>query len=1099
MNDDNNVLVSIIMPVYNSEKYIDEAIQSILEQTYSNWELIIINEFGSNLECSKIIKKYSLLDKRITIKNNIEKLGISESINVGMKNSNGKYIARMDADDISLPRRIEEQVKYLNENPEIMLCGCKVEVFGEEKFDWVLETNFNQIKTNILFYSPCVHPTIMFRREIIEKGNIFYNKNYKATEDFDFFSRVLDYGEISNVNKILFKYRLYGDNATFKNNSIGYVIYNEIMDRQFKKLDLDFTEKELKLLSVHYSMKGAKYEEVLKRLIDLDLLLKKILVSNNKVKKYKNEYLFKTLHKRFKEAYDSISWACKEYDKNKARKIYDYSIFSREEFYTQELYANAAPEISVLLPTYNSENYIADTVWSVLTQSFSNFELLILNEFGSNDDTINIVKLFNDDRVVIIQNENKLGLADSLNKGIKIAKGKYIARIDADDLADIDRFKIQYEFLEKNEEYSLCGTWQEHFGINTDHIHKVPLSNDDIKANLIYNCEICHSTVMFRKKDFVDNNLFYDSSKYAEDYELWTRAINKLKFINLPQILGKYRVGSDNITQKKLELISNESSELAYKNITKNLKVNVPKEHIFYMSGWINNFNNIKSKDDYVKHMEIEKNILTDMFNNNKIYKTYNQDSLLQVINRRWKTVTNKWIYGTNLDKVEKIEDVFKENDDVLDNYNTSKQIRKQKGIKKYLKNFLMFFYRPFKYKIVDKIRQQLWDLDGNLKDSTRDIRQTVWDCEGHIKDEIYILNESINYLKNQMTSISYFNEQLLQIVDSLSQQIESRAQKTEKNLSQEFDSRVWKAEENLGQQLDSRVWKAEENLGQKLDSRVWKAEEKLSQKIDDRVLKSEENFENIHRHIDFTYRDIMILLKNNISKLNKTITLETKYPIAYESNDHLFPHGTIRDNTRYPRFIRSCEQFFDKIGKGDISFLDLGCSGGGIVLDALLRGHVGIGLEGSDESLKQQRAEWRLLENNLFTCDITKEFSLMEFNHVKKFDVISAWEVLEHIKEEDLSTLISNINKHLNDDGIFIASIANWDDIDPATGVNWHVTKHAYDWWGKVFKEQGFKIMTNEFSPLDLARGTVNPPNVYEKPYKEYDLNKTFYIVVSK
>ena len=311
------------------------------------------------------------------------------------------------------------------------------------------------------------------------------------------------------------------------------------------------------------------------------------------------------------------------------------------------------------------------------------------------------------------------------------------------------------------------------------------------------------------------------------------------------------------------------------------------------------------------------------------------------------------------------------------------------------------------------------------------------------------------------------------------------------------MDARVWKAESNLGEQLDARVWKAESNLGQQIDGRIWKAENNISDYIGSQNKYCEDEFLKLHRHLDFSYSDIFVLLDKNIENTSGAIELDTKYPVAYESNDYLVPHGTVRDDTRYPRFIHACEMYFKDREK--LAFVDLGCSSGGIVLDALLRGHEAVGLEGSDESFKQQRAQWRIIPKNLFTCDITKPFTLKKDDKLKEFDVISAWEVLEHIKEEDLPVLLENIKKHLNTGGIFIGSIANWDDIDEETRVNWHVNLHPYEWWRDRFVEVGFEIITEAFSPYDLARGTINPPHVYELPYDDFDLNKTFYIVAKK
>ena len=1108
--DKREPLVSIVMPIYNSETYLDEAILSIIHQTYKNWELLIINEFGSNEEGKRIINRYAAIDSRIRLIQNSERLGIAESLNEGLRQAKGEYIARMDGDDISLPKRIEKQVGFMEENKNILLCGVQVEVFGSEKWDWKLETYSAQIRTDALLYSPCVHPTILFRRDIIDKYNVFYNKEYKASEDYDFFTRVLEFGDIANLKEVLFKYRLYSTNATYINNNIGFKIYSDVMERQFHKLGINFSRQEVDLLSVHYSLKGLEGVEVLEKMVALDLLLKKIFyVLYNKDKK-SAPYLFKTLHRRFKESYDWLDNTCKYFDKNKAESIYKNSVFYHDEFYVQTKFASSKPKVSVLLPVYNSEKYIAETLWSLFDQTFSDFELLVLNEYGSSKEGLEVVKMFEDDRIRIIQNKEKLGLADSLNLGIREAKGEYLARIDGDDLARSDRFALQVEFLDKNREYGLVGSLQHHFGINTDYVHNVPKEHKDILAGLIYDCLVCHSTIMIRKKAFIDNNLFYDKAKQAEDYELWTRACKIFKFYNIPEVLGEYRVGEDNITKGKLAALSKESGELACKNIKETLGVEVPDSHIPFLSGWINEFESLGA-EAYKKEIVLEQNILEQMWDANKRIKYYDADALLRVINKRWRNITNTWEYNSDMgeilpmDRLFKVYDVFgKKIPEATDSSNTETE---KVSFKERIKDILRFLYKPFKHGIQYRIRRQLWDLDGHLHESTYDIKNTVWDIESRIKDCIMenigddkesnsgeSLYERLNDLEVKMNTMMEFMELKLSAQEV---KTNNNIVKSKDSLSEQLDARVWKAETNLGEQLDARVWKAESNLGQQIDGRIWKAEGNISDYVDKHTEDIKVEFTKVHRHLDFSYSDIFVLLDKNIENTSGAITLDTEYPIAYESNDYLVPHGTVRDDTRYPRFIHACEMYFKDREK--LAFVDLGCSSGGIVLDALLRGHEAVGLEGSDESFKQQRAQWRIIPKNLFTCDITKPFTLKKDGKLKEFDVISAWEVLEHIKEEDMPMLLENIKKHLNKGGIFIGTISNWDDIDEETGVNWHVNLHPYEWWRDRFAEAGFDIITEAFSPYDLARGTVNPPHVYDLPAEKFYLDETFYIVAKK
>ena len=155
-------------------------------------------------------------------------------------------------------------------------------------------------------------------------------------------------------------------------------------------------------------------------------------------------------------------------------------------------------------------------------------------------------------------------------------------------------------------------------------------------------------------------------------------------------------------------------------------------------------------------------------------------------------------------------------------------------------------------------------------------------------------------------------------------------------------------------------------------------------------------------------------------------ITLKTKHPIAVDSPDHLYPWGTKNDNSTNVGFIDDISSFCSMNGKSKFNFLDLGCSGGQLVIDVLNRGNLAVGLEGSDYSVINPRANWPKYHNkNLFTCDVTKKYELFNNELLIKFDVISAWEVIEHIAENDLKPFFKQISNNLNSGGIFCGSIS--------------------------------------------------------------------------
>jgi 2-polyprenyl-3-methyl-5-hydroxy-6-metoxy-1,4-benzoquinol methylase len=172
--------------------------------------------------------------------------------------------------------------------------------------------------------------------------------------------------------------------------------------------------------------------------------------------------------------------------------------------------------------------------------------------------------------------------------------------------------------------------------------------------------------------------------------------------------------------------------------------------------------------------------------------------------------------------------------------------------------------------------------------------------------------------------------------------------------------------------------------------------------------------------------------------------------PVAADSPDHLEPWGTKWDNSRNLRFNRKINGLYQK----QISILDLGCSGGRFVRDCIDSGNMAIGLEGSDYSLKMRRAEWRTIPERLFTCDITKDFDLYNNKRRMKFNVITAWEFMEHIKENDIPSVIKNIKKHLAPDGLVIFSISNSSSLSNRKEL--HQTQRPKRWWIEKFAEQG-------------------------------------------
>jgi 2-polyprenyl-3-methyl-5-hydroxy-6-metoxy-1,4-benzoquinol methylase len=247
---------------------------------------------------------------------------------------------------------------------------------------------------------------------------------------------------------------------------------------------------------------------------------------------------------------------------------------------------------------------------------------------------------------------------------------------------------------------------------------------------------------------------------------------------------------------------------------------------------------------------------------------------------------------------------------------------------------------------------------------------------------------------------------------------------------------------------------------------------DQIEQKIDD-LARHAMRLSMALNQLDLAVRDVLesVLDPPTFSKVEWALHAERQ--VAADTNDHLFPHGTKNDNTRHPRFVRACEAI---LGSG-IRHLDLGCAGGGLVWDFTRRGHLSVGVEGSDFSLREQRAAWRTIPDRLFTADICYPFHFTDRSNARvSFDVISAWELFEHIPEAQLPGLLKNVTENLRVGGFVTASIATVPDNDEARGIAYHPTVQPREWWEKKFRSVGLVPVSGLFETGDFVRGVGNP-----------------------
>jgi glycosyltransferase involved in cell wall biosynthesis len=200
-------IISIIMPVFNASEFLSKALESVLWQTYSNWELICVND-NSIDNSLQILKAFAKKDKRIKILSNSRNRGIGYSLNKALKQVKGDFIARMDADDIALPDRLEKQLTLLKANPDIVACGGQAaiidpsdNIIAYKKFP----TQYPKLYKMIMKVVPIQHPILMTRAKVFK--NYRYLETISTAEDVDLLFYILEKGKIANVNSIIYLYR----------------------------------------------------------------------------------------------------------------------------------------------------------------------------------------------------------------------------------------------------------------------------------------------------------------------------------------------------------------------------------------------------------------------------------------------------------------------------------------------------------------------------------------------------------------------------------------------------------------------------------------------------------------------------------------------------------------------------------------------------------------------------------------------------------------------------------------------------------------------------------------------------------------------------
>lgn len=271
--------VTILMTVYNNEKYIRTAIFSILNQTFKDIELLLINDCSTD-NTDKIISSFN--DKRIRYYKNNKNIGISHSLNKGIALANGKYTARMDGDDICYPQRIERQVSYLDRNKDYGLVGSWYYVINEIGALRTVKrkaTNDNDIRLSMLFENQFIQSSVMMRADLLK--DLMYDTGLEVCEDYDLFMRVLYRCKVANLPEELITYRWYGGNTSIIKQKSILESFVQIFSKTLDHYSINHTKEELFIHSILAFRYAKKYFNTTERIDQLNNWLDKIRSSPN--------------------------------------------------------------------------------------------------------------------------------------------------------------------------------------------------------------------------------------------------------------------------------------------------------------------------------------------------------------------------------------------------------------------------------------------------------------------------------------------------------------------------------------------------------------------------------------------------------------------------------------------------------------------------------------------------------------------------------------------------------------------------------------------------------------------------------------------------
>ena len=235
--------ITVLMPVHNGGQYLKQALDSLFNQTFKDFELLVVDDASTD-DSKNIVVSYK--DVRLRMIENVSNIGIAQSLNRGVADAKGRYIVRMDADDVCFPQRLQRLLDFMRLHPEVAVAGSWAKLTGKYSEIERRPIGSGCVKASLCLYNPLIHPSVIIRKDVLTNYGIKYDRHFSRSEDYDLWSRLSEVAAIDNIAEVLLNYRVHGNSITAAASNVMEDQSMDIMRRELHKIGITPSKEELR-------------------------------------------------------------------------------------------------------------------------------------------------------------------------------------------------------------------------------------------------------------------------------------------------------------------------------------------------------------------------------------------------------------------------------------------------------------------------------------------------------------------------------------------------------------------------------------------------------------------------------------------------------------------------------------------------------------------------------------------------------------------------------------------------------------------------------------------------------------------------------------